>query len=137
MTVHYPSGWRKCKSLTLCASHGEAAKRNYDLCYNGAMLEPLPLTRQEMLSRGWDAVDVVFVTGDAYVDHPSFAAALLARVLEADGFRVAILAQPDWHSAEPWTTFGQPKLAFCVSAGNMDSMVNHYTANRKVRNNDA
>ncbi|MDR2704299.1 MAG: YgiQ family radical SAM protein, partial [Planctomycetaceae bacterium] len=82
-------------------------------------------------------VDVVFVTGDAYVDHPSFAAALLARVLEADGFRVGILAQPDWHSAQPWTTFGQPVLAFCVSAGNMDSMINHYTANRKVRNEDA
>jgi len=90
-----------------------------------------------MLARGWDSVDVVFVTGDAYVDHPSFAAALLARVLEADGFRVGILAQPDWHSAEPWTTFGPPKLAFCVSAGNMDSMINHYTANRKVRNSDA
>jgi len=101
------------------------------------MLQPLPLTRQEMLSRGWDSVDVVFVTGDAYVDHPSFAAALLARVLEADGFRVGILAQPDWHSAEPWTTFGPPNLAFCVSAGNMDSMINHYTANRKVRNSDA
>ena len=95
------------------------------------MSQPLPLTRPEMLERGWDAVDIVFVTGDAYVDHPSFAAALLARVLEADGFRVAILAQPDWHSAEPWTTFGPPNLAFCVSAGNMDSMINHYTANRK------
>jgi uncharacterized radical SAM protein YgiQ len=98
---------------------------------------PLPLTRREMLDRGWDSVDVVFVTGDAYVDHPSFAAALLARVLEAAGFRVGILAQPDWRSAEPWTTFGRPKLAFCVSAGNMDSMINHYTANRKVRNSDA
>ena len=98
---------------------------------------PLPLTRQEMLDRGWDSVDVVFVTGDAYVDHPSFAAALLARVLEAEGLRVGILAQPDWHSAQPWTTFGPPKLAFCVSAGNMDSMINHYTANRKIRNSDA
>ena len=102
-----------------------------------AISPPLPLTRQEMIDRGWDSVDVVFVTGDAYVDHPSFAAALLARVLEADGFRVGILAQPDWHSAEPWTTFGKPNLAFCVSAGNMDSMINHYTANRKVRNSDA
>ena len=90
-----------------------------------------------MLDRGWDSVDVVFVTGDAYVDHPSFAAALLARVLEADGLRVGILAQPDWHSAEPWKTFGPPNLAFCVSAGNLDSMINHYTANRKVRNSDA
>ena len=101
------------------------------------MSPPLPLTHQEMLDHGWDSVDVVFVTGDAYVDHPSFAAALLARVLEAEGYRVAILAQPDWHSAEPWTTFGPPNLAFCVSAGNMDSMINHYTANRKVRNSDA
>jgi uncharacterized radical SAM protein YgiQ len=98
---------------------------------------PLPLTRQEMLDRGWENVDVVFVTGDAYIDHPSFAAALLVRLLEADGFRVAVLAQPDWHSAEPWTTFGPPNLAFCVSAGNMDSMINHYTANRKIRSSDA
>jgi uncharacterized radical SAM protein YgiQ len=95
------------------------------------------MSHDEMLARGWDEVDVVFVTGDAYVDHPSFAAALLARVLEADGFRVAILSQPDWRSAKPWTTFGKPQLAFCVSAGNMDSMINHYTANRKVRNEDA
>jgi uncharacterized radical SAM protein YgiQ len=100
-------------------------------------LLPLPITRNEMQERGWDEVDVVFVTGDAYVDHPSFATALLSRVLEADGFRVAILPQPDWRSAEAWKTFGQPKLAFCVSAGNMDSMINHYTANRKVRNEDA
>ena len=69
------------------------------------MSQPLPLTHQEMLDRGWDSVDVVFVTGDAYVDHPSFAAALLARVLEAEGLRVGILAQPNWHSAEPWKTF--------------------------------
>ncbi len=98
---------------------------------------PLPMTRREMADRGWDAVDIVFVTGDAYVDHPSFAMALLGRVLEAEGFRVAILAQPDWHSCEPWRTFGRPRLFFAISAGNMDSMINHYTANRKVRNDDA
>ena len=98
---------------------------------------PLPISRDEMQTRGWNEVDIVFVTGDAYVDHPSFATALLARVLEADGLRVGILSQPDWLSAEPWKTFGQPTLAFCVSAGNMDSMINHYTANRKVRNSDA
>jgi len=80
---------------------------------------------------------VVFVTGDAYVDHPSFAMALLGRVLEAEGFRVAILSQPDWHSCEPWRSFGRPRLCFAVSAANMDSMLNHYTANRKVRNDDA
>ncbi|HYW78448.1 MAG TPA: YgiQ family radical SAM protein, partial [Thermoguttaceae bacterium] len=90
-----------------------------------------------MADRGWDAPDVVFVTGDAYVDHPSFAMALLGRVLEDAGYRVAILSQPDWHSAEPWKTFGRPRLCFAVSAGNMDSMLNHYTANRKVRNDDA
>ncbi|MGH7135552.1 MAG: YgiQ family radical SAM protein, partial [Pirellulales bacterium] len=99
--------------------------------------QPLPMTREEMQARGWDAVDVVFVTGDAYVDHPSFAMALLGRLLEAEGFRVAILSQPDWRSCEAWRTFGKPRLFFAVSAGNMDSMINHYTANRKVRNDDA
>jgi uncharacterized radical SAM protein YgiQ len=98
---------------------------------------PLPMSRAEMAARGWDAVDVVFVTGDAYVDHPSFAMAILGRVLEAAGFRVAILGQPEWHSCEPWRQFGRPRLFFAVSAGNMDSLINHYTANRKVRNDDA
>src|SRR6476661_7166671 len=96
-----------------------------------------PTTRAEMLARGWDAVDVVFVTGDAYVDHPSFAMAILARSLEAAGFRVGMLSQPDWRSCEPWRTFGRPRLFFAVSAGNMDSLINHYTANKKVRNDDA
>jgi uncharacterized radical SAM protein YgiQ len=96
-----------------------------------------PMTAAEMSARGWDAVDVVFVTGDAYVDHPSFAMAILARVLEAAGFRVAILSQPDWHSCEPWRQFGRPRLFYAVSAGNMDSLINHYTANKKVRNDDA
>jgi uncharacterized radical SAM protein YgiQ len=98
---------------------------------------PLPMTRAEMAARGWDAVDVVFVTGDAYVDHPSFAMAILGRVLEGAGFRVAILSQPDWHSCAPWRQFGRPRLFFAISAGNMDSLINHYTANRKVRNDDA
>lgn len=102
-----------------------------------AATPPLPLTREEMLSRGWDEVDVVFVTGDAYVDHPSFAMALLGRLLESEGFRVAILSQPDWKNCQAWRTFGRPRLFFAVSAGNMDSMINHYTANRKVRNDDA
>ena len=95
------------------------------------------MSRREMLARGWDQVDVVFVTGDAYIDHYSFAMAILGRVLEHEGFRVAILSQPDWRSAEPWKTFGRPRLFFGVSAGNMDSMINHYTANKKVRNDDA
>src|SRR6266446_6370852 len=98
---------------------------------------PLPMSRTAMEARGWDGVDIVFVSGDAYVDHPSFAMAILARVLESAGFRVGMLCQPDWQSAEPWRTFGPPRLFFAISAGNMDSMINHYTANRKVRNDDA
>ncbi len=96
-----------------------------------------PTTAAEMAARGWDAVDVVFVTGDAYIDHPSFAMAILHRALEHAGFRVAILSQPNWQSAEAWRQFGRPRLFFAVSAGNMDSLINHYTANRKVRNDDA
>jgi uncharacterized radical SAM protein YgiQ len=97
----------------------------------------LPTTADEIRARGWDAPDVVFVTGDAYVDHPSFAMAVLSRVLEAHGFRVAILPQPDWRSAEAWRALGRPRLFYAVSAGNMDSMINHYTANKKRRNDDA
>ncbi len=96
-----------------------------------------PTTGDEMRARGWDYVDVVFVSGDAYVDHPSFAAAILTRVLEDAGFRVAVLSQPDWHSCQPWRQFGRPRLFFGISAGNMDSLINHYTANKKVRNDDA
>src|SRR5262249_17597949 len=96
-----------------------------------------PTTAAEMRALGWDHVDVVFVTGDAYVDHPSFAMAILHRVLAAAGFRVAMLSQPDWRSCEPWRQFGRPRLFFAVSAGNMDSLINHYTANKKVRNDDA
>ena len=95
------------------------------------------MTANEMRNRGWKEVDVVFVTGDAYVDHPSFAAAILTRVLEREGYRVGILSQPDWHNCKDWKRFGKPRLFFAISAGNMDSMVNHYTANKKVRNDDA
>jgi len=97
----------------------------------------LPTTADEIRARGWDAPDVVFVTGDAYVDHPSFAMAVLSRVLESHGFRVAILPQPDWRSAAAWRALGRPRLCYAVSAGNMDSMINHYTANKKRRNDDA
>src|SRR5436853_6073649 len=94
-----------------------------------AFAAPLaPTTAAEMRARGWDAIDVVFVTGDAYVDHPSFAMAILARVLEAAGFRVGMLSQPDWKSVEPWRTFGRPRLFFGVSAGHMAYLINHYTA---------
>jgi uncharacterized radical SAM protein YgiQ len=97
----------------------------------------LPMTRGELEARGVDAPDVVLVTGDAYVDHPSFAMAILGRWLESLGFSVAILAQPDWRSAEPWRDLGRPRLFYGVSAGNMDSMINHYTASRKPRSDDA
>jgi uncharacterized radical SAM protein YgiQ len=95
------------------------------------------MTMQEARERGWDELDVVIVTGDAYIDHPSFAMSILGRALEAAGFRVGIISQPDWHSCEDWKRFGRPRLFFGISAGNMDSMINHYTANRKVRNDDA
>src|SRR5437660_2398610 len=98
---------------------------------------PLPMTAAEMAARGWEHVDIVFVTGDAYVDHPSFAMAILGRVLEAAGFRVAMLSQPDWHSCLPWRQFGRPRLFYAISAGNMDSLINDYAANKKVRNDDA
>ena len=97
----------------------------------------LPMSMEECRQRGWNEVDVVIVTGDAYIDHPSFAMSILGRTLEAAGFRVAILSQPDWHNCEDWRRFGRPQLFFGISAGNMDSMINHYTANRKVRNDDA
>ena len=96
-----------------------------------------PTTAAEMAGLGWDAVDVVFVTGDAYIDHPSFAMAILHRVLAGAGYRVAVLSQPKWDSADAFRQFGRPRLFYAVSAGNMDSMINHYTANKKVRNDDA
>ena len=95
------------------------------------------MNRRDIEARGWDEVDIVFVSGDAYVDHPSFAMAILGRWLEAHGFRVALLCQPDWQSADAWRELGRPRLFYAVSAGNMDSMINHYTANRKRRNADA
>jgi uncharacterized radical SAM protein YgiQ len=97
----------------------------------------LPMSRAEMTALGWDACDIVLVTGDAYVDHPSFGMAIIGRLLEAQGFRVGIIAQPDWQSAEPFAALGKPKLFFGVTAGNMDSMVNRYTADRKLRHDDA
>ena len=97
----------------------------------------LPMSRAEMEQLGWDSCDIVIVTGDAYVDHPSFGMAVIGRVLEAQGFRVGIIAQPDWHSAEPFGALGRPNLFFGVAAGNMDSMINRYTADRKIRSDDA
>jgi len=97
----------------------------------------LPMSLAEMQQLGWDACDIILVTGDAYVDHPSFGMAVIGRVLEAQGFRVGIISQPDWHSAEDFKRLGQPKLFFGVTGGNMDSMVNRYTSDRKIRSNDA
>ncbi|HNR22325.1 MAG TPA: YgiQ family radical SAM protein [Steroidobacteraceae bacterium] len=97
----------------------------------------LPMSRAEMEALGWDSCDVILVTGDAYVDHPSFGMAIVGRTLEAQGFRVGIIAQPDWHDAEPFKALGRPNLFFGVTAGNMDSMVNRYTSDRRVRSDDA
>lgn len=97
----------------------------------------LPMNRQEMDSLGWDSCDVIVVSGDAYVDHPSFGMAIVGRLLEAQGFRVGIISQPDWQSAEPFKALGKPNLFFGVTAGNMDSMINRYTADRKIRSDDA
>ncbi len=97
----------------------------------------LPTSRAEMDALGWDSCDIIIVTGDAYVDHPSFGMAVIGRVLEAQGFRVGIIAQPAWDTAEPYKVLGRPNLFFGVSAGNMDSMINRYTADRKRRSDDA
>ncbi|RAU18721.1 YgiQ family radical SAM protein [Nitrincola tibetensis] len=97
----------------------------------------LPMTRKEMDTLGWSECDVIIVTGDAYVDHPSFGMAIIGRLLESQGFRVGIIAQPDWHSADAFKALGRPRLFFGIAAGNMDSMINRYTADRKIRSDDA
>ncbi|MBE6720223.1 MAG: YgiQ family radical SAM protein, partial [Ruminococcaceae bacterium] len=97
----------------------------------------LPVNKYEMQQKGWDEVDFVYITGDAYVDHPSFGAAIITRVLEAKGFKVAVLSQPDWHSTADFVQFGKPKFAFLITAGNIDSMVAHYTVAKKKRSKDA
>ena len=97
----------------------------------------LPITREEMKERGWDQVDFVYVSGDAYVDHPSFGHAIITRLLESRGYRVGIIEQPDWRKPESVQVFGEPRLGFLVSAGNMDSMVNHYSVSKKRRKTDA
>jgi len=97
----------------------------------------LPMSRAEMDALGWDSCDVIVVTGDAYVDHPSFGMAIIGRLLEAQGFRVGIIAQPDWHSAEPFRELGKANLFFGITAGNMDAMVNRYTSDRRIRSDDA
>jgi len=97
----------------------------------------LPMSRAEMTALGWDECDIVLITGDAYVDHPSFGMAIIGRLLESQGFRVGIISQPDWQSAEPFKALGRPRLFFGVTGGNLDSMVNRYTSDRKLRHDDA
>src|SRR3974377_1961189 len=97
----------------------------------------LPMSRAEMELLGWDSCDVIIITGDAYVDHPRFGMAITGGVLEARGFPVGILAQPDWHGADAFAALGRPNLFFGITAGNMDSMVNRYTADRRLRTRKA
>lgn len=97
----------------------------------------LPINRNEMLERGWDSVDFVYVTGDSYVDHPSFGASIITRVLENKGYKVAVLSQPNWKSTADFVQFGKPRLGFFVTSGNIDSMVAHYTAAKRIRHDDA
>jgi len=104
-------------------------------CFGTAPM--LPMSRAEMDQLGWDSCDIIIVTGDAYVDHPSFGMAIIGRLLEAQGYRVGIIAQPDWHSPDAFKVLGKPNLFFGVTAGNMDSMINRYTADRKIRSDDA
>ena len=96
----------------------------------------LPISREDMEKRGWDQVDFTYVIGDAYVDHPSFGPAIISRILEAAGYRVGIIAQPDWKDDKSIDVFGEPRLGFLISAGNMDSMVNHYSVSKKRRAKD-
>ena len=96
----------------------------------------LPVSAEDVHDRGWSEVDFVYVTGDAYVDHPSFGVAIISRVLESHGFRVAILSQPDYRSADDFKRFGRPRLGFLVTSGNIDSMVAHYTVSKKKRTSD-
>ena len=101
------------------------------------MKDFLPISKEDMKKRGWKQVDFTYVIGDAYVDHSSFGPAIISRVLESRGFKVGIIAQPDWKNEESINVFGRPRLGFLVSGGNMDPMVNHYTVSKKRRKTDA
>ena len=100
------------------------------------MKDYLPISKDDMKKRGWNEVDFTFVIGDAYVDHPSFGPAIISRVLEAAGYKVGIISQPDWKDENSINVFGEPRLGFLISAGNMDSMVNHYSVSKKRRAKD-
>ena len=125
--------------MAMAASHHHTSLFDYPPywaeCYGTSQY--LPMSRAEMDALGWDSCDIIIVTGDAYVDHPSFGMAIIGRLLEAQGFRVGIIAQPDWHSKSAFEQLGEPNLFFGVAAGNMDSMINRYTADRKPRSDDA
>ncbi|HQB97464.1 MAG TPA: YgiQ family radical SAM protein, partial [Candidatus Cloacimonadota bacterium] len=97
----------------------------------------LPINKQDLNARNWSELDIILINGDAYIDHPSFGAAIIARSLEAAGFRVGIISQPDWRKDEDFLALGKPRLFFGITSGNMDSMVNHYTAQRRLRSDDA
>ena len=97
----------------------------------------LPISRQDMEKRGWEQADFILVTADAYVEHPSFAIAVISRVLEAEGYKVGLISQPDWNNLKAFQILGTPKYAFLVSGGNIDSMVSHYTVSKKRRNTDS
>ena len=132
------SGWsgRTKRPIKLCRFGKTSIPNGILTCGKESMRDYLPVSKEDMDRRGWDAVDFVLVTGDAYVDHPSFGAAIVSRLLEAEGFRVAILAQPGWKTAGDFARFGRPKLGFMVTSGNIDSMVAHYTAAKKRRSDD-
>ena len=110
-------------------------KKYWAECFGSAPF--LPTSRKEMDALGWDSCDIIIVTGDAYVDHPSFGMAIIGRLLEAQGFRVGIIAQPEWNSKDAFMQLGKPNLFFGITAGNMDSMINRYTADKKLRHDDA
>lgn len=131
-----PSSLRAQPSARMKAERGLFSYPKYWAeCFGYAPF--LPMSRAEMDQLGWDSCDIIIVTGDAYVDHPSFGMAVIGRTLEAQGFRVGIISQPDWHSKEDFMKLGEPNLFFGVTAGNMDSMINRYTADRKLRHDDA
>ena len=101
------------------------------------MSEFLPVTREDMEARGWEQADFIYITGDAYVDHPSFGAAIITRTLEAYGYKVCIISQPNWKDVDEFRRFGKPRLGFLISSGNIDSMVNHYSVSKRRRKKDS
>lgn len=127
--------YRRIFGMTKATTNLFAYPKYWAECYGRAKF--LPMSREEMDQLGWDSCDIIIVSGDAYVDHPSFGMAVIGRFLESQGFRVGIIAQPDWNDPEAFKVLGEPNLFFGITAGNMDSLINRYTADRKIRNDDA